>query len=174
MSIPFPIIEKPIKQKPKLWKYFFLLIVFLVILLAVKEYFEDYVIQKDDGSYELNPKIVKQLQKDTAKFRNAEQYVLVAKENAWYPCLTCPDTNMIFLFRNEVWKYGVTINNEKLRYSGINSPQRNNLYYVPQYKGDIGECLRQERIKIMRYALLPENLKRKIKLAKPPYNPVNR
>jgi len=173
MSIPFPIIEKPIKQKPKLWKYFFLLIVFLVILLAVKEYFEDYVIQKDDGSYELNPKIVKQLQKDTAKFRNAEQYVLVAKENAWYPCLTCPDTNMIFLFRNEVWKYGVTINHKNVRYS----PKKLELIgvaYRVEYKGSIEECLRQERIKIVHYVLLPENLKRKVKLTKPPYNPVNK
>lgn len=174
MSLPVPNINKPVKPKIKLWKYILVIVTFLVILVSIKEYFDDYVIKKDDDSYELSPKIIKQLQKDTAKFRNAEQYALVANQNAWYPCLTCPDTNMIFLYKNEVWKYGVTINNEKLRYSGINNPQRNNLLYVPQYKGDIGECLKQERIKIMSYALLPENLKRKIKLVKPPYNPVNR
>ena len=38
-----------------------------------------------------------------------EQYALLATRNGWYPCLRCNGRDSIYLFVNEVWKYGKTV-----------------------------------------------------------------
>ncbi|MEO0728329.1 MAG: hypothetical protein AAFZ63_27530, partial [Bacteroidota bacterium] len=44
------------------------------------------------------------------------------------------------------------------------------LLYLPQFVGTLTECLKQEKLKIYQYPLLPEAQLRKIVLARPPGN----
>jgi hypothetical protein len=131
--------------------------------------FKEVVKQNTDGSYSLQPKRSKKLHRDTVNLESSEQYVLKAKYNKNYPCLSCPFMDSIFLYQGEVWKYGTTINGEIRRYG--NSLNAQSLYYVGQFTGTIEECLKWERKKIIRYPLLPENLKRFDPIARPPGNP---
>ncbi|TAD96636.1 MAG: hypothetical protein EAZ97_13705 [Bacteroidetes bacterium] len=160
--------------KPNFWKWLiFALILALLTVVMIKESFEEVTIQKSDGTYQLKANKIKQLQKDTAKFSQAEQYVLIAEEKGWYPCATCVNTDSIYLFEGEVWKYGVTINGEKGRYNGVDNLTSKKLLYVTEFRGSIEICLKLERIQIATYPLLPENLKRIVKLGRPPFNPIN-
>ncbi|TAD97989.1 MAG: hypothetical protein EAZ97_11565 [Bacteroidetes bacterium] len=160
--------------KPNFWKLLILaLFLTLLTVVMIKESFEEVTIQKADGTYQLKANKIRQLQKDTAKFSQAEQYVLIAEVNGWYPCATCVGADSVFLFKGEVWKYGVTINGEKGRYNGAKNPLNNDLEYIVQFRGNIETCLKLERIQIATYPLLPENLKRIVKLGRPPFNPIN-
>lgn len=100
----------------------------------------------------------------------AEQYALRAVHNGLYICYSCAGQDSIFLFAHEIWKYGIALNGEKGRYSDA-FLRSNKLIYEPQFKGDIGECYRQEKIKIFTYPTLPENTKRGVnQLLRPPGN----
>lgn len=159
--------KPPTPQKP-IWLLLLILVTFLSGLVWAVLKFDEVVIQKEDGSFELAPKRLKKLEKELAALDNSEQYALVALENGYYPCLTCLTTDTIFLFRGEVWKYGVTKNGEKGRYKGqLPAP---NLDYKIEYIGSTHECQRLEKVKIYNYPLLPENLKRIQRLARPPGN----
>jgi hypothetical protein len=82
------------------------------------------------------------------------------------------DSSRIFLHIGEIWKYGVTINGEQVRYTK-NELIEKGLLYLPQLQGSLQRCLSEERKKIIEYPLLPENLTRKpeYRLARPPANP---
>ena len=104
------------------------------------------------------------------RLNNAEQYALLAKTTGYYPCYHCP-TGKFFLNRNEVWKYGVTINGKSKRYTdeylrGLN------VLYVVEFEGTIQECLEEEAKKIILYYQLLENAVRfdKNRLLRPPGN----
>ena len=101
-----------------------------------------------------------------------EQYALVARVSGWYPCYNCGTETMIYLNKGEVWKYGKTCNGEKGRYK--DGLPINNLVYVKEFIGTEEECLIQEKLKIYNYAGLPENVKRQIKLIRPPGNLIDR
>jgi hypothetical protein len=160
--------------KPNFWKWLiFAFILALLTIVMIKESFEEVTIQKADGTYQLKANKIRQLQKDTAKFAQAEQYALVALIDGWYPCATCIGTDSVFLLKGEVWKYGVTVNGEKVRYSGTDNLLKQKLRYITQFIGNIETCLKLERIQIATYPLLPENLKRIVKLGRPPFNPIN-
>ncbi len=131
--------------------------------------FEEVIIRNPDGTYRLHPKRSEKLHRDTLNLESSEQYALRATTNKYYPCLSCPYRDSIFLYTNEVWKYGTTINGRNKRYG--NSLNAQFLYYEVQFRGTIDQCLKQERIKIIRYPLLPENIKRKNPIARPPGNP---
>ena len=131
--------------------------------------FDEVVKRNNDGSYSLDPKREEKLQRDIQNLESSEQYVLKATKNKYYPCLSCPFRDSIFLYYGEVWKYGTTINGQVGRYG--KSLHSQFLYYEVEFRGTIEECLKQERIKIIRYPLLPENLKRKNPIARPPGNP---
>ena len=73
------------------------------------------------------------------------------------------------MYKNELWKYGVTINGEVGRYGTQLLEQ--GLLYNRQYSGTIEQCMIEERKKIIGYPLLLENLKRKQPIARPPGNP---
>jgi len=45
--------------------------------------------------------------------------------------------------------------------------------YQTQFVGNIFECKKQELLKIYNYPVLPENLKRKIPLIRPPGNKID-
>jgi hypothetical protein len=144
----------------------------LLLLLGVGIFFAtdfgDFVQKKSDGTYELSPEREADLERRVEEYRNAEQYALVATENDWYECFNCGDETVIFLYIGEVWKYGVSKHASK-RYSR-NWYLERNLQYITQFKGTIDKCLELELKKIYRYPLLPESLKRKRKLPRPPGN----
>ena len=144
-------IDKPKPRKPR--------------TLTFKE-----VVQKDiNGNYQLHPNRLRKLQRDIENLNNAEQYVLKARYNGWFSCLSCPFRDSIYLYKNEVWKYGVTINGEVGRYG--NHLGAKGLMYDPEYTGTIEQCMIKERKKIIQYPLLEENLSRKQPIARPPGNP---
>lgn len=116
----------------------------------------------------LSPERRQKLEKELEELENAEQYVLIAERDGWYSCFNCPGEAYIFLHSGEIWKYGVTRKGEKKRYGDWHINQ--SLIYFVQYQGPLQECLKQEKIKIYTYSLLPENLKRKYPLIRPPGN----
>lgn len=121
-----------------------------------------------EPSKELDPQRAKKLEKELEELDNAEQYVLLASQNAWYPCFPCIEKKRIFLKRGQVWKYGVTRKGEAGRYGKSLAQQK--LLYVRQFQGTLQACLKQEKIKIYNYAVHPENLARTKPLIRPPGN----
>ena len=126
------------------------------------------VVEWADGSFRLKPKRAAAFEKQKNALENAEQYALVAKAPGYYECLHCP-SGLVFLNSLEVWKYGVTDQGEKVRYS-INYLDSRNLLYSIQFQGDYAQCLMEEKRKLFYYPLLPENLVRpdSLKLLLPP------
>ena len=132
---------------------------------------DDFVIIKD-GKPELVPWRKEKLQKELEELDEAEQYVLIAGLPGWYPCYNCHGVTLIFLEAGHVWKYGVTTKGEKQRYrAGLPAEE---LLYLVQFRGPLQECLKEEKIKIYNYAILPENLKRAKPLIRPPGNKIDR
>ncbi len=104
------------------------------------------------------------------RLNNAEQYALLANTNGFYHCYHCLDQSF-YLYKNEVWRYGVTINGKSGRYKD-EFFQKHNVSYVVEFEGTLQECLEEEAIKIILYYQLPENARRKapFRLARPPGN----
>lgn len=124
------------------------------------------------GNARLSSKREGKLRKELNNLDEAEQYALLANDNGYYLCLSCKssgvDSIQIFLFRNEVWKYSTTTKGEAGRYRNTLASKK--LRYQPQYVGTLADCLKQEKIKIYQYPLLPECLKRNFHLIRPPGN----
>jgi hypothetical protein len=132
-----------------------------------------YVVYDENGKPDITPERKAALEKDLEKLENAEQYVLKASINGFYPCLSCLNPlDSIFLKKGEVYRYGVTTNGEKGRYR--NSLKSKSLIYEPQFLGNYLDCLKQEKIKIYYYPTLPECLARETKLLRPAGNPQDR
>lgn len=152
---------------------------FLLILLALGIIFfyvasndlsEDSPVYIDkDGSVKLAPEREAKLNKELDEIDNAEQYALIAAIDGYFPCFSCPNNMALFLNKGETWKYGVTRKGEKTRYPS-GDYGADDLLYVPQFRGDYAECLKEEKRKIYYYPMLPEALKRKIILKRPPGN----
>lgn len=102
----------------------------------------------------------------------AEQFVLRATFDGWYPCYSCEDSQEIYLSRGEIWKYGHTRPGRYNRYAG-RWLLRMHLDYRIQQMGTYAQCRRACSEKIAQYANLPENLRRAHQLMLPPANPVN-
>ena len=130
------------------------------------------VIEYVNGEPRLNAKHQQQLQRKLNELDEAEQYALIATKEGFYPCLHSGHASY-FLHVGEIWKYGVTTKGERGRYTGQYLLD-NSVAYVIQYLGTVGECLKEEQVKLFSYPLLPENLARpeKDRLIRPPYNPV--
>ena len=152
---------------PKMKTGTFVIVMLVLCSVALVVYFS-FIQKTPDGTYELTPQRKAKLEKELEELDNAEQYVLVAFNNGIYPCFSCVGKNSIFLKRGEVWRYGVTRKGESIRYPG----NLNNvgLFYLTEYYGPLQECLKQEKLKIYNYALLPENLTRNVPLIRPPGN----
>ena len=102
---------------------------------------------------------------------NCIQYALIVRKEGFYPCYKCP-TNTIYMYVGEVWKYGKTCIGQTGRY-----PQGMPYKYMrftPQFIGSENDCLIMEKRKIYAYPMLPECLKRNIKLLRPPGNKIDR
>lgn len=128
---------------------------------------KDFLIYRD-GKPDLAPWRKEKLKKELQEIDEAEQYALKARRPGYFPCYNCFEEKEIYLHQDEIWKYGVTMKGEKGRYKdGL--PYKN-LVYVIELEGTMNECLKREKKQIYYYALLPENLKRKKPLIRPPGN----
>lgn len=158
---------QPIKKQKKSKLPIAVGFVFLLIMAVAP-----FLIFDELGNPSLSPKREGKLKRELDKLDEAEQYALLANNNGYYPCLSCKasgvDSIQVFLFRGEVWKYGTTTRGEKGRYR--NTLVDKNLRYTPQFVGTLADCLKQEKIKIYQYPLLPESLKRDFHLIRPPGN----
>lgn len=128
------------------------------------------VVEWMDGEWRLKPKREAERDKQMKKTDEAEQYALIADIPGYYECFHCP-TKRMFLKTNEVWKYGVTNQGEKQRYTTHFLAKRK-LRYLIQLRGTYSQCLVEEKRKLFDYPLLPENLARpdSLKLILPPGN----
>jgi len=102
------------------------------------------------------------------------QYALIAASSGWFVCysLQC-DGGLIWLNKNEVWKYGKTCSNENIRY-GKGRLAKENLFFDPEFTGTEKECLMMEKEKIYSYSKLPECINRGFILLRPPGNKIDR
>lgn len=166
-----PIIPEP-SSHPKRKKNFFLLgLAFAVITCALA--WRD-VVEYVNGEARLTAKYQEKLDKKMNEPDKAEQYALVANINGNYACLHSGRA-VFFLKAGEVWKYGVTSNGERGRYT-TEFLQNNNVSYKIQFRGTMKDCLREEQKRLYQYPILPENLAREEvnRLIRPPYNPIMR
>lgn len=150
-----------------------LLILLICIILAVFAAWEyaDFLEVDPSGEVQISAQREMQLKKRLKRLNHAEQYVLIAEFNGWYPCYHCGTSDSIYLLAGEVWRYGVTMRGEKGRY-GLSLKDKQ-LAYIVQFRGSVQDCLVQEAIKIYTYPKLPENLKRATPLIRPPGNKVD-
>ena len=154
------------KHNPKPFLFPLFITAFLLILGTAD--FDEFVVLKPDGKYELSDERKVKLVKELKDLEEVEQYALKAIRNRQYVCFSCPFSDSIFLLRGEVWKYGITTKGQNRRYGRF--LMNNSLQYEIQYQGLLHDCLKEERQKIYHYPLLPENLKRAKKLGRPPGN----
>lgn len=166
--------QEPPSSNPGPGFGFFLLLLFGIgfILLIVAQWKEvDFIEEDSEGNPMLSEERQRKLDDALSKLDDAEQYALLATRNGYYPCFSCPNSNEIFLYSGETWKYGTTTKGEKGRYGNTLSSQ--NLVYFVQFRGDLTACKKEELLKIYNYATLPENLKRKLPLIRPPGNKID-
>lgn len=151
----------------------FLLFILACCILGLVAYWEgvDFLESDDNGHPKLAPSREKRMEQRLKRLQQCEQYVVRAKVSGYYPCYNCGKDTNIFLLAGEVWKYGVTIQGEHKRYRKW--LEKKNLQYWVQYRGTIQTCLRRETLKIYKYPLLPENLRRKPPLIRPPGNKID-
>lgn len=142
----------------------FVLLATLVVFMALKPFIEF----DKDGTPRLANWRKHKMEKEIKDMEEAEQYVLVAEINGLYPCYSCPNAAIIHLTKGEIWKYGITTKGKSGRYG--NMLEGLNLKYIPEFKGTLEACLKEERRKIYHYAVMPENLVRPIPLIRPPGN----
>lgn len=169
---PIPTVDPP---PPSNGKSRWLLLLFIGIgaILLFNEYKgTDFLVEDEEGNLQLSEKRQKKLEQKLKELEEAEQYALLAAKPGYYPCYSCPESNLIFLLPAEVWKYGITTKGKNGRYKP-KFIEDNNLLYVVQFEGSLQDCLIEEQIKIYNYALRPENLKRDIPLKRPPGNKVD-
>ena len=157
----------PLPSGNPLHLLFLLLFAAFFFILATSD-FDEYVLLKDDGTYELTNKRKGKLIRELADLEEAEQYALRAIRGGMYPCFSCLSSDSIFLYSGEIWKYGITTKGQNRRYGRF--LMNNSLQYEIQYKGLLHDCLKEEKRKIYNYPLLPENLKRARKVGRPPGN----
>lgn len=168
-----PKIETPVpEQQPRPGGWFLFFIAFCGILGVVALWKEvDFLEEDPEGNPILSEERQRKLDKVLREFDEAEQYVLLANQNGYYPCYNCGDSTQIYLYIRQVWRYGSTRKQLKGRYK--NSLEAKKLLYVTQYKGTLTECEKREMIKIFKYATLPENTIREKPLIRPPGNKID-
>lgn len=133
----------------------------------------DFLVLDADGNVQLSPQRQKEYEDRLKRIEQAEQYRLSAAKDGYYPCYNCGKDSLIFLFKGETWKYGVTFQNSRERYTP-SWLKRMKLNYKAEHEGSIQECLEYEANKIYNYATQPENIKRSTPLIRPPGNKVDR
>lgn len=164
---------KPTTSKAKnKWKNLLFLAILVIFGIVAIVAFEEFVQRNSDGTYVLKSKRKQKLERDIQRLEEAEQYVLKAAANGYYTCYNCLNTDSIFLFAGNVWRYGTTID-PLTRYKYV-FLERNQLTYTQQFVGPLHKCLQEEKRKIVYYPLLPENTNRIMKISRPPGNKVDK
>lgn len=156
--------EKKKKPKQNLWFWVMLVFVVLLGIFAANEWQKN----KKNQKVVLEKKRQKKFEKDSVRLENCVQYALLAAEDGFFTCYSCLDSVQIFLRHGEVWYYGETCY-EKSRYSEQTLKAKNLLMLV-QYRGNKQQVILEQKRKIYAYPTLPEALKRKIDLIRPPGN----
>ncbi|MCB0597598.1 MAG: hypothetical protein H6557_24430 [Lewinellaceae bacterium] len=77
------------------------------ILLVAAYKGVDFIEVGKDGKIRLSKQRQEKLDREIENLKEAEQYVLVALYDGWFPCYNCGTSTQIFLRRGETWKYGV-------------------------------------------------------------------
>ena len=142
----------------KNWKFWVLVIALVSTAIVAGLRYEDVVEYGKEGKPQIKTKRLERLADTIRYYEGAEQYALIARVPKYYHCPSCMDGDSIFLFKGEVWKYGVTINGQSGRYNELPDPK---LQYQIQFKGSLARCKSEEQVKIVNYPILPENQKRK-------------
>jgi hypothetical protein len=158
--------------KTPCWNPFRFFVILIIAGLGFWMMADRPFIQKDEeGNYVLAPWRKRKLERELKAIDEAEQYALRASTNGWYDCFNCPGSRKIYLLKGEVWKYGHTVNGEKVRYGKWH--REKGLLYFAEFKGTLSACIKEEKRKIYFYAILPENLKRNDPLIRPPGNKID-
>jgi len=144
----------------------------LLILAIVSTFAVTFFIRLSIERAAKKAREIERIESHSFQYQNCEQYALIADESGWFPCYNCGTIDSIYLYKNEVWKYGKTCFGEKGRYP--NGLPVENLRYEMQSQGTEKECLIIEKEKIYNYPNLPECLKRSIFLHRPPGNKIDR
>jgi hypothetical protein len=138
----------------------------LVIAVSILRIYFSKIIETPTLSLQEEQKLQNRLK----EIDESVQYALIANEEGWYPCNHAGRLTF-YLFAGEVWKYGTTTKGVLGRYS-IKFLEKNNVSFLIQFHGTIGECMKEEQRKLFYYPYLPENLARPVpdRLPRPPYN----
>jgi hypothetical protein len=163
-SPPAPKSPKPSKR----WAWLLWGMVLILIYAATHLDGIPFLVERD-GEYDLSPERKAKLKRELDEIDNAVQYAVLATEPGFYPCYHC-QSGAIYLKVGEVWKYGSTRIGDR-RYKNNELPA--DLFIKPEFFGEYGACLKQEKIKIYFYAILPENTVRETPLIRPPGNKVD-
>jgi hypothetical protein len=163
--VPTPQTPEPKKRHPWLWWA-----IVLIGIYAATHLDELPFLVERDGEYDLSPERKAKLKRELDEIDEAMQYAILAKKPGSYPCFHCLE-GTIYLNAGEVWKYGTTRIGADRRYKRNELPA--DLLIKPEFFGEYGACLKQEKIKIYFYAILPENTVRQVPLIRPPGNKVD-
>lgn len=140
-----------------------------MVYLSKERKSKDDFYEIKDGEPVLAPWREEKMLRELEEIDDAVQYALVATVPGEYPCFNCPDgQTTIHLEIGFVWKYGTTRKGEAGRYRGQLPDPR--LIFMSQFRGTYGDCLKEEKRKIYRYGVHPENLARAVPLIRPPGN----
>lgn len=148
--------QKPKSPFSKRIVYLLLLAGIMLIIFAIPKW-EDVVKKNNAGDYELQDWRQDERIIELDRNDNAEQYRLIALQTGYYPCYLCEDKR-IWINVGETLKIGITTNRTG-RYSEEWLVQ-NKLRYFIDTIGDLGTVRRAEIIKIAKYPLWLENMKR--------------
>jgi len=156
------------KKKEKKFNFFVILLILSTLSFGTYEFLKFREKKKLKEIENIKSKAEK------AKFNNNEScktYSLRTRKNGYYPCYNCVNMDSIFLFSNEVWKYGKTCIGEDKRYTNL---EELNLRFYTEFIGTEKECLIREKELIYSYPTLLECLKRDFYLIRPPGNKIDR
>jgi len=144
----------------------------LLILAIVSTFAVTFFIKLSIERAAKKAREIERIESHSFQYQNCVQYALVAIKDGWFPCYNCGTADSIYLYEDEVWKYGKTCFGEKGRYP--NGLPVGNLDFIPQFSGTEKECLIMEKEKIYNYPNLPECLKRNIVLIRPAGNKIDK
>jgi len=144
----------------------------LLILAIVSTFAVTFFIKLSIERAAKKAREIERIESHSFKYNKCEQYALVAIKDGWFPCYNCGTSDSIYLYKDEVWKYGKTCFGEQNRYP--NGLPVKNLRYEMQIEGTEKECLIMEKEKIYNYPNLPECQKRNIILLRPAGNKIDR
>jgi len=138
--------KKP--PRGKMWLFLLLLCALLAsgyIIWNSSKKIAPGLIETPEGEIILSPEREAKRNRELEEIDNAIQYALVATIDGYYPCLSCPfGVETIYLYKGNVWKYGVTRKGEAERYPGGNYGA-DNLLFFPMFEGTYSECLKREK-----------------------------